>query len=72
MSCEVYDLKENKWSFISSYNTLLGNSLYSFSSSMAISEWENERINLYVVKISIAIILLCFDLYFKFTFLKFI
>ena len=38
MSCEVYDLKENKWSFISSYNTLLGNSLYSFSSAMAISE----------------------------------
>jgi len=38
MSCEVYDLKENKWSFISSYNTLLGNSLYSFSSSIAITE----------------------------------
>jgi hypothetical protein len=38
MSCEVYDIKENKWSFISSYNTLLANSLYSFSSAMAISE----------------------------------
>jgi len=37
MSCEVYDIKENKWSFISSYNTLLGNSLYSFSSAMAVS-----------------------------------
>jgi 6-phosphogluconolactonase (cycloisomerase 2 family) len=37
MSCEVYDVKENKWSFISSYNTLLGNSLYSFSSAMAVS-----------------------------------
>ena len=43
MSCEVYDVKENKWSFISSYNTLLGNSLYSFSSAMAVSsasEWK--------------------------------
>jgi len=38
MSCEVYDLKENKWSFISSYNSLLGNSLYSFSSAMAVQE----------------------------------
>jgi hypothetical protein len=38
MSCEVYDIKENKWSFISSYNTLLGNSLYSFSSAIAISD----------------------------------
>lgn len=38
MSCEVYDIKENKWSFISSYNTLLANSLYSFSSAMAIAE----------------------------------
>jgi len=37
MSCEVYDIKENKWSFISSYNTLLGNSLYSFSSAMSIN-----------------------------------
>jgi hypothetical protein len=37
MSCEVYDIKENKWSFISSYNSLLGNSLYSFSSAMAVS-----------------------------------
>ena len=37
MSCEVYDIKENKWSFISSYTTLLGNSLYSFSSAMAVS-----------------------------------
>lgn len=37
MSCEVYDLKENKWSFISSYNNHLANSLYSFSSAMAIS-----------------------------------
>jgi len=35
MSCEVYDIKENKWSFISSYNCLLSNSLYSFSSSIA-------------------------------------
>ena len=41
MSCEVYDIRENKWSFISSYNSLLGNSLYSFSSSIAITggEW---------------------------------
>ena len=39
MSCEVYDIKENKWSFISSYNSLLGNSLYSFSSAIAISDW---------------------------------
>jgi len=39
MSCEVYDIKENKWSFISSYNTLLANSLYSFSSAMAMAEW---------------------------------
>ena len=38
MSCEVYDLKENKWSFISSYNSLLGKSLYSFSSAMAVQE----------------------------------
>ena len=38
MSCEVYDIKENKWSFISSYNSLLANSLYSFSSAIAISE----------------------------------
>lgn len=38
MSCEVLDLKENKWSFISSYSPLLPNSLYSFSSSI-ISEW---------------------------------
>ena len=38
MSCEVYDIKENKWSFISSYNTLLANSLYSFSSAMAMAE----------------------------------
>lgn len=38
MSCEVYDIKENKWSFISSYNSLLGNSLYSFSSAIAMSE----------------------------------
>ena len=37
MSCEVYDIRENKWSFISSYNSLLGNSLYSFSSSIAIT-----------------------------------
>ncbi len=36
MSCEVYDVKENKWSFISSYNSLLSNSLYSFSSAIAI------------------------------------
>ncbi len=35
MTCEVYDIKENKWSFISSYNTQLGNSLYSFSSAIA-------------------------------------
>jgi len=40
MSCEVYDIKENKWSFISSYNGLLGNSLYSFSSAMAVSNGE--------------------------------
>ena len=39
MSCEVYDIKENKWSFISSYNSLLANSLYSFSSAIAISDW---------------------------------
>ncbi len=39
MSCEVYDIRENKWSFISSYNSLLGNSLYSFSSAIAIAEW---------------------------------
>ena len=38
MSCEVYDIKENKWSFISSYNSLLANSLYSFSSALAISD----------------------------------
>jgi hypothetical protein len=38
MSCEVYDIKENKWSFISSYNALLGNSLYSFSSAYAVAE----------------------------------
>jgi len=38
MSCEVYDIRENKWSFISSYNSLLGNSLYSFSSAIAISD----------------------------------
>jgi len=38
MSCEVYDIKENKWSFISSYNSLLANSLYSFSSAIAISD----------------------------------
>ena len=38
MSCEVYDIRENKWSFISSYNSLLGNSLYSFSSSIAIAD----------------------------------
>jgi len=38
MSCEVYDIKENKWSFISSYNNLLANSLYSFSSAMACAE----------------------------------
>jgi hypothetical protein len=38
MSCEVYDIRENKWSFISSYNTLLANSLYSFSSAMACAE----------------------------------
>lgn len=38
MSCEVYDIKDNKWSFISSYNTMLANSLYSFSSAMAISD----------------------------------
>ena len=37
MSCEVYDIRENKWSFISSYNSLLGNSLYSFSSAIAIT-----------------------------------
>ena len=41
MSCEVYDILENKWSFISSYNSLLGNSLYSFSSAIAISDWSN-------------------------------
>ena len=40
MSCEVYDIRENKWSFISSYNSLLGNSLYSFSSSIAITGGE--------------------------------
>jgi len=39
MSCEVYDIRENKWSFISSYSTLLSNSLYSFSSSIAIQDW---------------------------------
>ena len=38
MSCEVYDIRENKWSFISSYNSLLGNSLYSFSSAIAITD----------------------------------
>ena len=38
MSCEVYDIKENKWSFISSYNLLLANSLYSFSSAIAICD----------------------------------
>jgi len=38
MSCEVYDIRENNWSFISSYNSLLGNSLYSFSSAIAIAE----------------------------------
>jgi len=38
MSCEVFDVRENKWSFISSYNSLLSNSLYSFSSAIAISE----------------------------------
>jgi len=37
MSCEVYDVKENKWSFISSYSSLLANSLYSFSSAIAAS-----------------------------------
>ena len=37
MSCEVYDIRENKWSFISSYNSLLANSLYSFSSSIAVA-----------------------------------
>lgn len=43
MSCEVYDIHENKWSFISSYNSLLGNSLYSFSSSIAITgEWSKQ------------------------------
>lgn len=44
MSCEVYDIRENKWSFISSYNSLLGNSLYSFSSAIAItgSEWSGK------------------------------
>jgi hypothetical protein len=42
MSCEVYDFKENKWSFISSYNSLLPNSLYSFSSAMTMAEWENQ------------------------------
>lgn len=41
MSCEVYDIKENKWSFISSYNSLLGNSLYSFSSAMAVSSGQS-------------------------------
>jgi len=40
MSCEVYDISENKWSFISSYNTHLGNSLYSFSSAIAIAGGE--------------------------------
>jgi len=38
MSCEVYDLKENKWSFISSYNSLLSNSLYSFSAALSVGE----------------------------------
>lgn len=38
MSCEVYDIRENKWSFISSYSTLLANSLYSFSSAIAIQD----------------------------------
>ena len=37
MSCEVFDVKENKWSYISSYSPLLGNSLYSFSSAIALS-----------------------------------
>ena len=44
MSCEVYDIKENKWSFISSYNSLLANSLYSFSSAIAISDWKIQNI----------------------------
>ena len=38
MSCEVFDIRENKWSFISSYNSLLSNSLYSFSSAMTASD----------------------------------
>ena len=46
MSCEVYDIIENKWSFISSYNSLLGNSLYSFSSAIAISDWTQEQIEM--------------------------
>jgi len=38
MTCEVYDVRENRWSFISSYSSLLANSLYSFSSALAISD----------------------------------
>ena len=34
MSCEVFDLKNLRWSFISSYSSLISNSTYSFSAAL--------------------------------------